>query len=66
LLSGYEASAFFGIGAPKTTPIAVINKLSEAVNVSLVDSKMIRRLAELVRPCPAANSVWKADHSRNR
>jgi tripartite-type tricarboxylate transporter receptor subunit TctC len=47
LLSGYEASAFFGIAAPKATPIAVVNKLNEAVNASLVDSKMIRRLAEL-------------------
>ncbi len=47
LLSGYEATAFFGIAAPKTTPTAVINKLNEAVNASLVDPKMIRRLAEL-------------------
>jgi tripartite-type tricarboxylate transporter receptor subunit TctC len=47
LLPGYEASAFFGIAAPKATPIAVVNKLNEAVNASLVDPKMIRRLAEL-------------------
>jgi tripartite-type tricarboxylate transporter receptor subunit TctC len=47
LLSGYEASAFFGIGAPKATPVAVINKLNEAVNASLVDPKMVGRFAEL-------------------
>jgi tripartite-type tricarboxylate transporter receptor subunit TctC len=47
LLSGYEARAFFGIAAPKATPIAVVNKLNEAVNASLVDPKMVRRLAEL-------------------
>jgi tripartite-type tricarboxylate transporter receptor subunit TctC len=46
-LSGYEASAFFGIGAPKATPTAVINKLNEAVNASLVDPKMVGRFAEL-------------------
>jgi hypothetical protein len=44
-----EASAFFGITTPKATPIAVVNKLNEDVNASLVDSKVIGRLAELVR-----------------
>jgi len=62
LSSGYEASAFFGITAPKATPIAVVNKLNEDVNASLVHSKVIRRLAELVPHCPVANSIWKADH----
>jgi tripartite-type tricarboxylate transporter receptor subunit TctC len=47
LLSGYEASAFFGIAAPRATPVAVVNKLNEAVNASLVDPKTVRRLAEL-------------------
>ncbi len=47
LLSGYEASAFFGIGAPKSMPIAAINKLNEAVNASLVDPRMVGRFAEL-------------------
>jgi len=48
LSSGYEPSAFFGITAPKATPTAVVNKLNEDVNASLVHSKVIRRLAELV------------------
>jgi tripartite-type tricarboxylate transporter receptor subunit TctC len=47
VLPGYEASAFFGIGAPKNTPVAIINKLNEAINASLADPKMTRRLAEL-------------------
>ncbi len=47
LLPGYEASAFFGIGAPKNTPVSVVSKLNEAINASLVDSKMVGRLAEL-------------------
>jgi tripartite-type tricarboxylate transporter receptor subunit TctC len=47
LLPGYEASAFFGIAAPKATPLAIVNKLNEAVNASLGDPKTVRRLAEL-------------------
>jgi tripartite-type tricarboxylate transporter receptor subunit TctC len=47
LLPGYEASAFFGIGAPKDTPAAIIDKLNEAINASLADPKLAGRLAEL-------------------
>jgi tripartite-type tricarboxylate transporter receptor subunit TctC len=47
LLPGYDASAFFGIAAPKATPIAVVGKLNEAVNAILADPKMVGRLAEL-------------------
>jgi tripartite-type tricarboxylate transporter receptor subunit TctC len=47
LLPGYEASAFFGIGAPKNTPVAVVNKLNEVINTSLADPKIMGRLAEL-------------------
>jgi tripartite-type tricarboxylate transporter receptor subunit TctC len=44
---GYEASAWFGIGAPKGTPADVIDKLNKTVNEALKDPKMIERLAEL-------------------
>jgi tripartite-type tricarboxylate transporter receptor subunit TctC len=47
LLPGYEASAFFGLAAPKATPIAVVGKLNEVVNAILVDPKIVQRLAEL-------------------
>jgi tripartite-type tricarboxylate transporter receptor subunit TctC len=47
LLPGYEASAFFGIAAPKNTPVAAINKLNDAINASLADPKMTGRLTEL-------------------
>jgi tripartite-type tricarboxylate transporter receptor subunit TctC len=47
LLPDYAASAFFGIAAPKATPIAVVGKLNEVVNVILADPKMVARLAEL-------------------
>jgi tripartite-type tricarboxylate transporter receptor subunit TctC len=44
---GYEASAWFGIGAPKGTPADVIDKLNKAVNEALNDPKMVARLADL-------------------
>jgi tripartite-type tricarboxylate transporter receptor subunit TctC len=47
LLPGYEASAFFGIAAPKNTPAAAIGRLNEAINASLADPKVVGRLAEL-------------------
>ena len=34
---GYEASAFFGIGAPKKTPSEIIEKLNKAINATLAD-----------------------------
>jgi len=44
---GYEASAWFGIGAPKGTPADVIDKLNKTVNEALKDPKMVARLADL-------------------
>jgi tripartite-type tricarboxylate transporter receptor subunit TctC len=44
---GYEASAWFGVGAPKNTPPQIIDQLNEAINVSLADPKLKARLADL-------------------
>jgi tripartite-type tricarboxylate transporter receptor subunit TctC len=44
---GYEASAWFGMGAPKGTPVEIIDKLNAAVNEVLADPQMVSRLAEL-------------------
>jgi tripartite-type tricarboxylate transporter receptor subunit TctC len=44
---GYEASAIFGLGAPKDTPRAIIELLNREINVALVDPKMKPRLAGL-------------------
>ena len=43
---GYEASAWFGIGAPKNTPSQIIDKLNEAINAGLGDPKIRARLAD--------------------
>jgi tripartite-type tricarboxylate transporter receptor subunit TctC len=44
---GYEASAWFGIGAPKNTPSQIIDELNEAINAGLSDPKIKARLADL-------------------
>jgi tripartite-type tricarboxylate transporter receptor subunit TctC len=46
-VKGYEASAFFGITAPKGTPRAIIDKLNKTVNQALTDPAMHAKLAEL-------------------
>jgi tripartite-type tricarboxylate transporter receptor subunit TctC len=44
---GYEASTWFGVGAPKNTPSQIIDKLNEAINAGLADPKFKARLADL-------------------
>jgi tripartite-type tricarboxylate transporter receptor subunit TctC len=44
---GYEASYWFGLGAPKATPADVVEKLNKEVNAGLADPKMKARLADL-------------------
>jgi tripartite-type tricarboxylate transporter receptor subunit TctC len=44
---GYEASAFFGIGAPKGTPKEIIELINKQVNDALKDPGMLKRLADL-------------------
>ena len=46
-VKGYEASAWFGIGAPKGTPQDRIDILNKAVNKVLATDKMKAKLAEL-------------------
>jgi tripartite-type tricarboxylate transporter receptor subunit TctC len=44
---GYEASAWFGMGAPKDTPPEIIAVLNKAINDALADPTMKARLADL-------------------
>jgi tripartite-type tricarboxylate transporter receptor subunit TctC len=46
-LPGYEASFWGGFGAPKNTPIAIVDKLNREINAALADPKMKARLADL-------------------
>jgi tripartite-type tricarboxylate transporter receptor subunit TctC len=44
---GYEASAWYGLSAPKDTPFEIVEKLNKAINAALADPKMRSRLADL-------------------
>jgi tripartite-type tricarboxylate transporter receptor subunit TctC len=44
---GYEASAWSGIGAPKNTPVEIMDRLNKEINAALGDPKMKSRLADL-------------------
>lgn len=44
---GYEASAFFGLAAPRDTPVPIVTRLNAAVNAGLADDAVRARLAEL-------------------
>ena len=46
-LPGYEASGWYGVGAPKNTPTEVIHKLNKEINAGLADAKIKARLADL-------------------
>jgi tripartite-type tricarboxylate transporter receptor subunit TctC len=44
---GYEASSVFGLGAPKKTPVEIIDKLNREINAALDDPKLKTRLVDL-------------------
>src|SRR5260370_20252457 len=44
---GYDASAWYGIGAPRNAPAEVVDKLNKEINAALADSRMKARLADL-------------------
>jgi tripartite-type tricarboxylate transporter receptor subunit TctC len=44
---GYEASAWWGFGAPKGTPAAIIRTLNDAINAALASPVMKARVADL-------------------
>jgi tripartite-type tricarboxylate transporter receptor subunit TctC len=43
---GYEASVWFGLGAPNGTPAEIIDKLNQETNAVLADPKIKARMAE--------------------
>jgi tripartite-type tricarboxylate transporter receptor subunit TctC len=46
-IPGFEASAWYGLGAPKGTPAEVVDTLNRSVNAGLADATIKQRLAEL-------------------
>jgi len=55
---GFEASSVFGIGAPKNTPVEIVDTLNKRINAILADPIAKARLADLggtVLPGPPAD-----------
>jgi tripartite-type tricarboxylate transporter receptor subunit TctC len=44
---GYEASVWIGIGAPRSTPLEIVDRLNKEINAALADPKMRARFADL-------------------
>ena len=45
-LTGYEASGWYGIGAPKNTPAEIVEKLNREVNAGLAEPKLMTQLGK--------------------
>jgi tripartite-type tricarboxylate transporter receptor subunit TctC len=55
----YEASAWFGVGAPRNTPGEVVDKLNKVINAGLAEPRIKARLAELGATALAlARGIW--------
>jgi tripartite-type tricarboxylate transporter receptor subunit TctC len=44
---GYEASGWFGVGAPSKTPAKIVDRLNQEINAGLADAKLKARFADL-------------------
>jgi tripartite-type tricarboxylate transporter receptor subunit TctC len=47
VLPGYESSLWIGIGAPKNTPVDIVEKLNKEINRALADPTIKARVADL-------------------
>jgi tripartite-type tricarboxylate transporter receptor subunit TctC len=67
LVSGYEASQWYGLGAPRNTSPDLIGRLNGEINAGLVDPKMKARLTDLggiiVRASPSDFGKLIADET---
>ena len=49
-LPGYEASGTQGLGAPRNTPVEIIDKLNREINAGLANPRIRARIADLGNP----------------
>jgi tripartite-type tricarboxylate transporter receptor subunit TctC len=47
VVPGYEASAWYGVGAPRGTPAEVVDRIGREINAGLADPRMKARFADL-------------------
>jgi tripartite-type tricarboxylate transporter receptor subunit TctC len=58
-LSGYEASQWYGIAAPKRTPIEIVDLLNKEIAAAFADSTMKAKFAELGgEPLPGSPAAF--------
>jgi tripartite-type tricarboxylate transporter receptor subunit TctC len=46
-VTGYEVTAWYGVGVPRKTPTEIVEKLNREINAGLADLTLKERLAEL-------------------
>jgi len=46
-IPGYEASTWYGVGAPRSTPPDIVDRLNKEINAGLADAKLKARLTDL-------------------
>jgi tripartite-type tricarboxylate transporter receptor subunit TctC len=46
-IPGFESSGWFGLGAPRNTPVGIIDRLNGEINTVLLDPKIRERFADL-------------------
>jgi tripartite-type tricarboxylate transporter receptor subunit TctC len=67
IVPGYEASTWYGVGAPKNTPTAIVEKLNKGIVAALADAKLKARLAllgaEAMPMTPAEFEKFVADET---
>jgi tripartite-type tricarboxylate transporter receptor subunit TctC len=44
---GYDASQWYGVGAPKGTPAAIVDRLNAEINAAFADPRMKARFADI-------------------
>jgi tripartite-type tricarboxylate transporter receptor subunit TctC len=44
---GYESSAWYGVGAPKGTPVEIVDRLNKEINAILADPRAKTRIADM-------------------
>ena len=44
---GYEAATWYGIGAPKKTPLEIVERLNKETNAAIAEPKLKARFADL-------------------
>lgn len=70
ILPGYESGTWFGLAAPRETPVAIIDRLNKEINAILADPKVKVRIAELdgvpISGPPAAFAKLISDETENK